>query len=201
MNGVELVASTSDIGFVTDERGVVHGWNAAAEECFDLPAREVVGKPCWEVLRGRDAFGNDYCGPSCPLTRMALEGRRVRRCQLFFTGGDGIARPYSVMTLLLRGAQPLDPAVIHFLHPAVWDRRSSSDDELRISGNHQRGELTRRELEVLGLLGKGRSTAAIARSLRISPSTASNHIQHILHKLKVHSRLEAVTVGRELRLI
>jgi len=201
MNGVELVASTSDIGFVTDREGVIHGWNKAAEECFDVVAGDALGKCCWEVLQGRDAYGNEYCGPNCPLMRMALEGKRVRRCQLSFCSASGVAQPYSVMTLLLRGVEPLDPAVVHFLHPAVWDRRSAAGQKPEGPANHERGALTSREFEVLALLAKARSTAAVARSLCISQATASNHIQHILHKLHVHSRLEAVVVARKLELI
>ena len=201
MNGVELVASTSDIGFVLDRRGVIHGWNEAAEESFNIAASDAVGKPCWELVGGKDAFGNDYCGPSCPLMRSALEGKSIRRCELFFSGATGVSRPYSVMTLLMRGVKPLDPAIIHFLHPVVWDRRSSCVKENGLSANHQRGELTPRETEVLGLLAEGQSTAAVARTLRISEATAGNHIQHILHKLNVHSRLEAVVLAKKLELI
>ena len=202
MNGMEMVATTTDVGFVTDENGVIRGWNAEAERAFDLPADEVLGRSCHDVLKGRDAYGNDYCGPSCPLMRMTIDGRPVRRCQIFFSGTDGIARPYSITTLLLRGVPPVDPAIIHLLHPAVWDRRHGGAERgTSLSGNHQRGELTKRELEVLGLLARGRGTRAIARSLRISPSTVGNHVQHVLYKLNVHSRLEAVTVARELRLI
>ena len=201
MNGVELVASTNDIGFVTDRDGVVQAWNHAAEEAFEIVASEAIGGRCWELLAGKDAFGNDYCGPNCPLIRMALEGRRVRRCQLFFCSAAGVARPYSVLTLLLRGAKPLDPAIIHFLHPAVWDRRSAPAPETAFRGNHQRGELTARQREVLALMAEGRSTAAIAQTLRISRATTSNHIQHILHKLNVHSRLEAVVLAKKLKLL
>jgi DNA-binding NarL/FixJ family response regulator len=52
--------------------------------------------------------------------------------------------------------------------------------------------LTRREREVLRLLASGASTRAIASGLGISPATVRNHVHHILAKLGVHSRLEAV---------
>ncbi len=54
-------------------------------------------------------------------------------------------------------------------------------------------QLTRREREVLALLVEGASGHAIAERLRISPNTVRTHIQSILTKLQVHSRLEAVT--------
>lgn len=55
-------------------------------------------------------------------------------------------------------------------------------------------ELTSREREVLGLLAAGQGTGALARSLRVSHSTARTHIQNVLAKLEVHSRLEAVAL-------
>lgn len=53
-------------------------------------------------------------------------------------------------------------------------------------------QLTARELEVLGLLVEGRSGAEIAARLTISPNTVRTHVQSVLTKLQVHSRLEAV---------
>ena len=200
MNGIELVGSTNDVGFVTDREGTIHGWNEAAEECFDLAADDAIGKPCWEILEGRDGFGNVYCGPHCPLMRMALEGRRVRRCELYLADVGGTPRCYSVATLLLRGVQPLDPAIVHLLHPMVWERRRQGGTAGPPTGNRMRGELTARELEILGQLKKGRGTAEIARVLRISEKTTRNHIQSVLHKLHVHSRLEAVAVARDAKL-
>ena len=53
-------------------------------------------------------------------------------------------------------------------------------------------QLTRRELEVLGLLTTGANGAEIAKKLTVSSNTLRSHIQNILTKLQVHSRLEAV---------
>jgi len=54
-----------------------------------------------------------------------------------------------------------------------------------------RGGLTRRESEVLVRLTAGSSTADIARSLAISKHTVRTHVQNLLAKLGVHSKLEA----------
>lgn len=56
--------------------------------------------------------------------------------------------------------------------------------------------LTDREHEVLRLLVEGEDTAAIAEQLRMSSSTARTHVQNVLDKLGVHSRLEAVALAR-----
>ena len=52
--------------------------------------------------------------------------------------------------------------------------------------------LSPREREILALLAEGRSQSDIAASLVISPKTVATHIQHLLGKLGVHSRAQAV---------
>lgn len=54
------------------------------------------------------------------------------------------------------------------------------------------GQLTRREREVLVLLGMGAGSADIAHQLTLSLNTVRTHVANILAKLQVHSRLEAV---------
>ena len=57
---------------------------------------------------------------------------------------------------------------------------------------HLASFLTSREREVLERLVRGQETAALAADMRIRYSTARTHIQSILIKLGVHSKLEAV---------
>jgi two-component system, NarL family, nitrate/nitrite response regulator NarL len=52
--------------------------------------------------------------------------------------------------------------------------------------------LTRRELEILDLIDQGLSNKEIARRLTIELSTVKNHVHHILEKLNVTRRWEAV---------
>ena len=53
--------------------------------------------------------------------------------------------------------------------------------------------LTPRELAVLIELSLGHDNATVARNLRMSPNTVRTHVQNILSKLNVHSKLEAVS--------
>jgi DNA-binding NarL/FixJ family response regulator len=54
--------------------------------------------------------------------------------------------------------------------------------------------LTRREVEVLGLVGDGLSNKQIAAILSIELPTVKNHVHHILTKLEVKSRARAVAL-------
>jgi two-component system NarL family response regulator len=74
--------------------------------------------------------------------------------------------------------------------------------ERLINRREQHGEamrrlsrLTSREREVLRLLAQGGDNDSIAQTLVISPQTARTHIQNVLVKLGVHSRLEAAALA------
>jgi two-component system nitrate/nitrite response regulator NarL len=54
--------------------------------------------------------------------------------------------------------------------------------------------LTARERDIVRLLGEGLNTSQIVEVLGISNSTVRSHIQAILSKLRVHSRLQAVAL-------
>ncbi len=56
-------------------------------------------------------------------------------------------------------------------------------------------DLTGREVEVLRLLSDGLDQRDIAQMLSISPKTVAIHIEHILGKLHVHSRAQAVAAA------
>jgi two-component system nitrate/nitrite response regulator NarL len=57
--------------------------------------------------------------------------------------------------------------------------------------------LSLRERQVLALLGRGWSNESIGSVLYISPHTVRTHVQNILEKLGLHSRLEAATFAME----
>jgi len=61
--------------------------------------------------------------------------------------------------------------------------------------------LSAREIEVLKLIEAGCSNQEIAARLVISLPTVKRHISNIYAKLGVNSRTQAISIGRELRLI
>jgi DNA-binding NarL/FixJ family response regulator len=69
-------------------------------------------------------------------------------------------------------------------------RAQDADDVLAL--------LTERERDVLAGLGQGRGRSEIARDLGLSPHTVRTHVQHLLHKLELHSQMQAAAFAREL---
>ncbi|MEJ2103170.1 MAG: helix-turn-helix transcriptional regulator [Ignavibacteriaceae bacterium] len=51
-------------------------------------------------------------------------------------------------------------------------------------------KMTKREREVIGLLGEGMSNKEIGQKIRISTYTVKSHIHNIMEKLALHTRLE-----------
>lgn len=58
-------------------------------------------------------------------------------------------------------------------------------------------ELTRRELEVLGLIAQGLRNREISARLHISDKTVGNHVSNVFRKLQVADRVQAVIRARE----
>jgi DNA-binding NarL/FixJ family response regulator len=58
------------------------------------------------------------------------------------------------------------------------------------------GRLSDRERQVMALVVDGCSNQAIGAALGVSPNTARTHVQNVLPKLQVHSRLELMALAQ-----
>jgi DNA-binding NarL/FixJ family response regulator len=95
------------------------------------------------------------------------------------------------------GAALLAPAVTRAV-VAEFARRSPGSDAER---SPRLDELTEREREVLVLLTRGRSNAEIAQDLVVSDATVKTHVAHVLMKLGVRDRVQAVIFAYESGLV
>ena len=102
--------------------------------------------------------------------------------------GESVTINMSTLTLPPRNGE--GPLVIHLFRDAVPAKSSSSVEHDDLPGAPS--SLTPRELEVLRLLAAGANTRVASERLGVSPATVRNHVQNLLGKLGVHSRLEAV---------
>jgi DNA-binding NarL/FixJ family response regulator len=83
-------------------------------------------------------------------------------------------------------------------HPAEPPPAPEGGDAASTSPPHK---LTSRELEVLRLLAQGETNQEIAEELLISRATVKVHVQHIIAKLEVSDRTQAIVRAFKLGLI
>lgn len=91
---------------------------------------------------------------------------------------------------VVRGESPCSPGVAAGLLRRLATLTGGS------SASTAPGRLTAREQQVLSLMGEGLSNKQIAHRLCIELPTVKNHVHHVLEKLQVHRRTEAVAVVR-----
>ena len=131
----------------------------------------------------------DLHGEELPI--IFVSGERVesydRVAGLMLGADDYLVKPFDSDELLARVRRSL--------------RRRSGGEQMDSEAEGLIDALTPREREVLALLATGRSSKQAARELVISPRTLGTHMQHILRKLDVHSRTQAVVIANRAGLV
>lgn len=93
----------------------------------------------------------------------------------------------------MRGGTPIDPFVArHILKICVV----RSPHDTGASPSVAQGQLSRREIEILGLVSQGLTNKEIAGTLSLSNLTIECHTRNIYKKLSVRSRIQAVSKAR-----
>jgi len=197
-----IIFDTGEPAYAVDRNGTIVAWNTAASNALGYSSSNAVGRKCWKLLQGQDAFGNQYCCERCPLREMASHHKSVNRCRMYFRTAEGKLKAFTVSTLVLFGRHDWE-TLIHMCRkePGAAEDTPAFALPRKSSRGNSRGVLTPRESQVLKHLCDGYTTSEIATLLSISVPTVRNHVEHILHKLHAHSRLEAVAVGRRLGLV
>lgn len=97
--------------------------------------------------------------------------------------------PLTQFVAMIEAATRGEVVIPQRLAAAVVGARSAEERHASLLAE----QLSPRERQVLTLLAEGASSENIARKLSVSPNTVRTHVQSILTKLQVHSRLEAAT--------
>jgi DNA-binding NarL/FixJ family response regulator len=102
---------------------------------------------------------------------------------------EGIDEIPRAIRIAHRGEPLLSPDEVHGLLRALRHRRSQEASE-----RQRVDRLTPRETQILQYMADGVAPPRIAEALSVSPYTLRTHIQNVLMKLGVHSKLEALAL-------
>lgn len=204
----ESLRNYADGAIVMSEDLCIVYCNQAAEKILGIDKQDVVGQFCYRLLRGCDDGRHLVCKAKCQVARMALNSKPVPNYDIQITTNYGIKRWLNMSVFTYRiGDTDGKKVIVHLFHDLNHKkvneriltkiiRMENGYQDFPAKSNAEMAphmkRLTPRERETLSLLAKGHSTGEIGDRLSISRNTARNHVQHILQKLQVHSRLEAV---------
>jgi DNA-binding CsgD family transcriptional regulator len=202
---LDRIARSDDAVFAFDANDLIILWNRATEKLLGRPAYQVLGRHCYDVMCGRDVYGNRYCCETCPVSTQArvhpdeaihrflldvpVAGGAVRRLSVTMFAIPASRPSLSTLVHVLRDPEQAPSSLEHELEAAVTDRAEPRQPP-RTEGEITR--LTPREQEILRRMAQGLTTSRISQELFISPVTVRNHIAKILSKLDVHTKLAAV---------
>ncbi len=221
---LDLLSSGEPPAFANDQSHRIIFWNKGAERLMERTAAQALGRLCHEVFGGRDPFGNRFCTENCAVTSTLRRHEALNRFEIT-TGERSRSKSVGLTIVEIPDPRPgyftavhimdqideksrlsrelarlreLNGAVPHFTDgstPIPLQRAkpaSAPSSELDASVAEQ---LSDRELDVLRAIASGQANKEIANALHISVATTRNHVQHILKKLDVHSKLEAVALA------
>lgn len=196
----DLLHRTVDAIFAVDSRQRIASWDLGCEQLFGVDAAQAIGRPCAEVVRGKNALHQPFCGGCCCLASFADSANVPSAFPLRARSAEGKELRLSVSLLLVPSPHRERRLCLHLVRRG----EISAPDFATAPGRTARPApataverrapqlLTAREREVLKLLAEGSSLGTIAKLMRISLTTVRNHVQHIEGKFAVHSQAETV---------
>ena len=221
---LDLLSSGEPPAFANDQNHRIVFWNKGAERVMERTAAQALGRLCHEVFKGKDQFGNAFCAEVCAVSSQIRRHEPVNRFEIA-VGHRPRDSAIGMTILEIPDSRPGYFMAVHILDqvdtksrlarelarlvdqnprpepaqdgsvPITLRKRASPKVEAAVVDASVTAVLSDRELEVLRAIAAGQSNKDIARTLHISVATTRNHVQHILKKLNVHSKLEALALG------
>lgn len=205
-DALDLIAHSATAAFAIDRHDRVVYWNEGAERMLGWKASEVVGRFCFDVIEGRDPFGNMYCNRSCPIFTGASVNATIEPFWIEVANKQGGRNRVVVRAIPLPGPGDSFSCLMHLMEHGDSTELDKLLKSLRSFASGEKhvplpepalsvSPLTAREREILQLLSNGYAALNIAARLNLSHATVRNHIQNMLRKLDVHSQVEAIAVS------
>jgi two-component system nitrate/nitrite response regulator NarL len=150
-----------------------------------------------------DAIGELVrAAPETACIVLALEEDEEVQMQALRAGADGWllkSIDLQVLPRVLRGVRNGEAAVTRAFGGRLLKEAARIGHGQMSRFRPVRSSLTQREWEVADLLVEGATTSQVAEALHVSPGTVRTHVKHILRKLGMHSRAEAIRYVERVR--
>jgi len=195
---LDLLAAGDPAAFATDSRERVVFWNRGATTLLGRRREEALGRHCYEVVCGRDVFGNRLCYANCAVSAMARAEEPISAFEMRVPSARPGGEPPRLHVTILRvpGPRPDLFTLVHVLQPIDLAARTlRSVEGTRALASQATPPLTPRETEVLQLVAAGLQNKEVAQELGLSLATVRNHVHNSLVKLDVHSKLEMISLA------
>jgi PAS domain S-box-containing protein len=210
----DFIFNTADPVFCVDRDLRIALWNEPIKELLGYSAKEVLGRHCYSLLGCRNGSGQPLCHDNCMELLEKNPPKKLTPTREFLAHAkNGRDVWVNISTIFMPSRSKNMNILVHIFRDISFQKglerfieslqvevtklsmKPENDPPKTVPDSPPPATITGREEEILRLLASGASTRAIAKKLFISSGTVRNHINNILSKLDVHSRLEAVILA------
>ena len=213
---LQILSESPDGVYAVDLDQRIVFWNPSAERILGYTADEMLGAPCYKAFDGSSRETPAMCERNCRTILLAREARIGSSHSFRVNTKNDEKRWIKITHILIPSRDPDVGTLVHIFNDVSEDVQAKRlvtqlgdwiptqrnlPSPPSTTKNDGQKRLTHRELDVIRLLAAGYTTEDISDELVLTSNTVRNHIQHILEKLEVHSRLEAVVFAHRNHLL
>lgn len=207
--GLDLLSDAPYGAYAVNLAQAICYWNPAAERITAHKARDVVGRPCYEVVQNCTADEEaPWCRDGCPSLQ-AIRGNRIAPvCEVSMLCASGQRKLVTLTPMLV--PEPLVPetVLVYLFHESAeekWLEQATRTVAQTFTAPRPIPEtneqLTPRELEILKFTALGMTPKEISDTLHISYHTVRKHTSNLRRKLRATSNLRLVRNAQRLGLV
>ena len=176
----------------------VHGVEALPQFCATVPEARIV---MLTVSEGANDLAQALARGAAGYLLKTVEGEELVDAVLRATRGESVLSPEMTGKLMAAYRQVVASTPVTADAPAgaavaeVPADDAGSTDRTKDEGSSAVSRLSPRERDILREIARGASNKEIARTLSIAETTVKIHVQHILRKLNLTSRVQAAVLA------
>ncbi|MFG5778767.1 response regulator [Comamonas sp. J-3] len=176
----------------------VHGVEALPQFCATVPEARIV---MLTVSEDANDLAQALARGAAGYLLKTVEGEELVDAVLRATRGESVLSPEMTGKLMAAYRQVVASTPVTADAPAgaavaeVPADDAGSTDRTKDEGSSAVSRLSPRERDILREIARGASNKEIARTLSIAETTVKSHVQHILRKLNLTSRVQAAVLA------